>query len=95
MSNQGKQWKSGGKQPLQAWKQPHDSPSVDKYEGDTDQTALEAHRRHLRAPEVDLRAVLEGPPMAERGHIVAAAHPAHTVFVQARRRAHPMILAWW
>ena len=31
----------------------------------TDQAALEAHRRHLRELGVDLRAVLEGPPVLE------------------------------
>jgi quinol monooxygenase YgiN len=31
----------------------------------TDQAALETHRRHLRELGVDLRAVLEGPPVLE------------------------------
>jgi quinol monooxygenase YgiN len=35
------------------------------YEEYTDQAAPEAHRRHLRELEVDLRAVLKGPPVAE------------------------------
>jgi quinol monooxygenase YgiN len=35
------------------------------YEEYTDQAALEAHRRHLRELGVDLRAVLESPPVLE------------------------------
>jgi quinol monooxygenase YgiN len=35
------------------------------YEEYTDQVALEAHRRHLRELGVDLRAMLEGPPVLE------------------------------
>ena len=35
------------------------------YEEYDDQAALEAHRAHLRAMGIDLRAMLEGPPMVE------------------------------
>ena len=35
------------------------------YEEYEDQTALEAHRAHLRAMGIDLRALLDGPPTVE------------------------------
>lgn len=35
------------------------------YEEYADQTALEAHRAHLRAMGIDLRALLDGPPTVE------------------------------
>ena len=35
------------------------------YEEYDDQAALEAHRAHLRAMDIDLRALLDGPPMLE------------------------------
>jgi quinol monooxygenase YgiN len=35
------------------------------YEEYDDQAALEAHRAHLRVMGIDLRAMLDGPPMLE------------------------------
>jgi quinol monooxygenase YgiN len=35
------------------------------YEEYDDQAALEAHRAHLREMGIDLRALLDGPPMVE------------------------------
>jgi quinol monooxygenase YgiN len=35
------------------------------YEAYEDHAALEAHRAHLREMDIDLRALLEGPPIVE------------------------------
>ena len=43
----------------------HDPRVFMCYEEYADEAALEAHRAHLRAMDIDLRALLDGPPTVE------------------------------